>query len=62
MPNFVGGIGPLQPDLMCIAEAPGKLENETGIPLVGPTGEIFNDCKFTSLLKCCIQLSVNSSQ
>jgi len=44
MPNFVGGIGPLEPDLLCIGEAPGKQENELGVPFVGPAGEIFNDC------------------
>lgn len=44
MPNYVGGIGPLQPDLMVIAEAPGRQEDLAGKPLVGPTGELFNDC------------------
>ncbi len=46
MPNFVGGIGPLEPDLMCIGEAPGKQENETLIPFYpdAPAGSIFTDC------------------
>lgn len=44
MPRYVEGIGPLEPDLMCVGEAPGKHENETGIPFSGPSGEIFNDC------------------
>jgi uracil-DNA glycosylase family 4 len=44
MPRYVGGVGPLEPDLMAIAEAPGKNENEQGIPMVGPSGEILNEC------------------
>ena len=43
-PRFVPGIGPLEPDLMIIGEAPGKHENETGIPFSGPAGELLNDC------------------
>lgn len=46
MPNFVGGIGPLEPDLMCVGEAPGKNENEQGIPFVGASGEIIDSCFF----------------
>lgn len=44
MPNYVAGVGPFEPDLMVIGEAPGKLENERGIPFVGPSGEILSDC------------------
>jgi uracil-DNA glycosylase family 4 len=44
MPRYVGGIGPLEPELMAIGEAPGKNENEQGIPFVGASGEILNDC------------------
>lgn len=44
MPRYVEGIGPLEPDLMAIGEAPGKHENETGIPFSGPAGGLFNDC------------------
>lgn len=44
MPRYVGGIGPLEPDLMAVGEAPGGHENETGIPFAGPSGEILNDC------------------
>lgn len=44
MPRYVEGIGPLEPDLMAIGEAPGKHENDTGIPFSGPSGEILNDC------------------
>lgn len=43
MPNYVGGFGSLSPDLMVIAEAPGAQEDAQGIPLVGPTGQIFNE-------------------
>lgn len=43
-PRWVGGIGPLEPELMIIGEAPGSKENEAGIPFVGPTGEVLNDC------------------
>jgi len=43
MPNYIGGIGSLQPDLMAIAEAPGKYEDEQGQPMVGPTGQMFNE-------------------
>ena len=43
MPNHVPGIGPYNPDLMLIAEAPGKYEDEQGEPLVGPTGEMVNN-------------------
>lgn len=44
MSKYVPGVGPLEPDLMIIGEAPGKHEHETGIPFVGPSGEILNDC------------------
>lgn len=44
MPNYVAGIGPLEPDLMAIGEAPGSNENEQGIPFVGASGELLNDC------------------
>lgn len=44
MPNYVAGIGPLEPELMVIGEAPGQHEDESGIPFVGPSGEILNEC------------------
>lgn len=44
MPKYVAGVGPLEPDLMAIGEAPGKHENESGIPFCGPSGDILNDC------------------
>src|SRR6266851_3525758 len=51
MPNYVNGIGPLQPSLMIIGEAPGKYEDEQGIPFVGPTGKILDDCLFKAGIK-----------
>lgn len=44
MPNYVAGVGPLEPDLMAIGEAPGQHEDEQGIPFVGPSGDIINEC------------------
>lgn len=37
--RMVGGTGPLNPRLMLIGEAPGKLENARGVPFVGRAGE-----------------------
>ena len=42
--RYVSGCGPIEPDLMAIGEAPGKNENEQGIPFVGASGEILNEC------------------
>lgn len=44
MTRYVGGIGPLEPDLMIIGEAPGAKEHESGLPFQGPSGEILSDC------------------
>ena len=46
MPNYVAGVGPFDPKLMIVGEAPGKYENEQGVPFVGPTGELLNQCLF----------------
>lgn len=43
-PRYVSGVGPLSPELMAIGEAPGKNEHEQGIPFVGASGEILNEC------------------
>src|SRR5258706_7857604 len=43
MPNYVAGVGPLNPKLMVIGEAPGKHEDELGIPFVGPSGKMLDD-------------------
>lgn len=45
-PRYVPAIGPLEPDLMICGEAPGKHENETGIPFSGPSGEILDGCLY----------------
>lgn len=37
--RYVPGTGPLNPKLMLIGEAPGKLENARGVPFVGRAGE-----------------------
>jgi uracil-DNA glycosylase len=37
--NFVGGHGPLEPKLMLIGEAPGKMENARLVPFVGAAGK-----------------------
>lgn len=46
MPNYIPGIGSVQPKLLIIGEAPGKYEDEQGIPFVGPTGKILDECLF----------------
>lgn len=62
MPNYVGGIGSLEPQLMIIGEAVGKVENETGVPFTGPTGQMLDsflfkagvrrtDCYITNVVK-----------
>ena len=43
MPNYVPGIGPFNPKLAIVAEAPGKNENNQLQPLVGPTGQLVNE-------------------
>lgn len=46
MPNYVPGIGPLEPKLMIVGEAPGKYEDEQQVPFVGPTGDLLNTALF----------------
>jgi uracil-DNA glycosylase family 4 len=46
MPNYVPGIGSVSPRLMIIGEAPGKYEDEQGMPFVGPTGQMLDDYLF----------------
>lgn len=43
MPNYIPGIGAVNPQLMIIGEAPGAHEDRLGEPFVGPTGLILND-------------------
>ena len=42
----MSGVGSVSPQLMIIGEAPGKYEDEQGIPFVGPTGKILDECLF----------------
>lgn len=51
MPNYISGVGPLQPKLMIIGEAPGKYEDEQGIPFVGPTGSMLNEFLYKAGIK-----------
>jgi len=37
--NYIEGHGPVPCKFMCVAEAPAKVECETGIPLTGRTGD-----------------------
>jgi uracil-DNA glycosylase len=46
MPKYVPGIGSVTPNLMIIGEAPGKYEDEQGIPFVGPTGKLLDEFLF----------------
>ncbi len=43
MPNYVAGVGPFNPKLMIIGEAPGRQEDACGIPFVGPSGAILDN-------------------
>lgn len=51
MPNYVAGIGPLEPDLMIVGEAPGKNENEQGKPFVGVSGQMLDDALYKAGIK-----------
>jgi len=42
--RYVPGVGSLSPKLLIIGEAPGKHEDEQGIPFVGPSGKILDAC------------------
>lgn len=46
MPNYVAGIGSVEPRLMIIGEAPGKYEDEQSRPFVGPTGQMLDEYLF----------------
>lgn len=43
MPPYVGGVGPLEPDLMAIGRSPGSAESSSGRPYSGPAGELLNE-------------------
>jgi uracil-DNA glycosylase family 4 len=46
MPRYIAGIGSVEPKLMVIGEAGGRVENETGIPFTGPAGHILDEHLF----------------
>lgn len=62
--RVVVGSGPLAPQLFVIGEAPGRLEDETGEPFVGRSGQLLfrlleeevgvtrEQCFVTSVVKC----------
>lgn len=43
MPKYVPGVGSIGAKIMLVGEAPGKHEDEAGIPFVGPSGEMLNE-------------------
>lgn len=48
MPNYVAGIGPHNPKILIIGEAPGKYEDLAGQPFVGPTGQMLDEMLFNA--------------
>jgi len=61
--NPVVGEGPLTADIVIVGEAPGRKEDETGRPFVGPAGQLLNvllskaglrreDVYITNIVKC----------
>lgn len=57
LPNYVAGVGSHQAKLLIVGEAPGKYEDESGVPFVGPTGEMLNEYLYkagTSRSECYI--------
>lgn len=46
MPNYVPGVGNVEPKLMIIGEAPGKYEDEALLPFTGPTGKMLDEFLF----------------
>lgn len=43
MSNYVGGVGRRDAELMIVGEAPGAIEDQSGIPFSGPSGELLFD-------------------
>ncbi len=41
--NLMGGSGPLDANIMFIADAPGETEERLGVPVLGDEGIVFND-------------------
>src|SRR5207244_3950697 len=61
--NTVFGVGPLDPDILFLGEAPGGEEDQCGEPFVGPAGQLLNEmltevglkregAYVTNMLKC----------
>lgn len=59
----VNGEGPLDPRIVLIGEAPGRIEDEQGRPFVGPSGQLLRktledmgiditECYITNTVKC----------
>jgi DNA polymerase len=44
--HYVPGCGSVTPQLMIVGEAPGKYEDEQGIPFVGPSGKMLDEYLF----------------
>jgi uracil-DNA glycosylase family 4 len=43
MSNYVPGAGPHDAKLMVVGEAPGAVEDQSGVPFSGPSGELLNE-------------------
>lgn len=51
-PNIVSGQGPIPCEVMIIGEAPGKNEQEQGMPFIGRAGQVLNEAlKFGGLAR-----------
>jgi uracil-DNA glycosylase len=51
MSNYVGGRGPGDAQLMVVGEAPGAVEDQSGIPFSGPSGDLLNEMLDTAGIK-----------
>jgi uracil-DNA glycosylase family 4 len=51
LPNYVPGVGPKNPDLMFVGEAPGRSENFLGYPFVERDGEYSAGSLLNSILR-----------
>jgi len=40
--NYVQGQGPSDARIVVVGEAPGAVEDQTGVPFSGPSGELLN--------------------
>jgi uracil-DNA glycosylase family 4 len=59
----VPGVGPIPSDIMFVGESPGELEDEQGVPFIGPSGQLLHkivssvgwkseEIYMTNVLKC----------